>query len=135
MVSELKQKVKELETEIETWKGKYEQLKQEGGVATGSEGGGAEEAAASDLPEDVKELQMDLKVWKEKYKALKKKVEAGGEQPAQPSGMDKEAQRKIENLKKYTEELEGKINQLKNEKAKAIRIAEKTIAEYKKIKR
>mgnify|MGYP006281311453 CR=1 FL=1 len=131
MVSELKQKVKKLETEVETWKGKYEQIKQEGGAVAGS---GGEEAEVSDLPEDVKELQMDLKVWKEKYKALKKKVEAG-EQPTAPSGMDKEAKRKIDNLTKYTQELEAKINKLKSEKDKAIRIAEQTIKEYKKIKR
>lgn len=129
MVAELKQKVKNLESELETWKEKYDQLK-EGGAAASGEGG----AIASDLPEDVKELQMDLKVWKEKYKALKKKAEKG-EQAAPASGINKEAQRKIDNLTKYTEELEAKINKLKEEKAKAIRIAEKSIAEYKKLKR
>ncbi|TFF97628.1 MAG: DUF87 domain-containing protein [Promethearchaeota archaeon] len=134
MVAELKQKVKKLETEVETWKGKYEQLK-EGGALASSESAGAEEAISSDLPEDVKELQMDLKVWKEKYKALKKKVEAGGEQPAQEAGISKEAERKIENLKKYTQELEQKLNKLKTEKDEAIRIAEETIKEYKKLKR
>ena len=130
MVAELKQKVKNLESELETWKGKYEQLKEKGPAAASGEG----EAIASDLPEDVKELQMDLKVWKEKYKALKKKTESG--EKAEPaSGINKEAQRKIDNLTKYTEELEDKINKLKEEKAKAIKIAEKSIAEYKKLKR
>ncbi len=131
MVSDLKKRVKTLESEVNTWKEKYDNL-EEGSIPATSEAG---EGGATDMPVDerVKELQIDLKVWKEKYKALKKKVEKG-EKPA-PSGMDKDAQRRIENLEKYTQELETKLNKLKKEKDKAIRIAEKTIAEYKKIKK
>jgi predicted nucleic acid-binding Zn-ribbon protein len=86
-----------------------------------------------DMPVDerIKEIQTELKVWKEKYKSLKSKVEAG---EGAGEGISEEAQQKIEQLEKYTRELEAKLNQTIKEKDKAIQIAEQSIKEYKKLK-
>ncbi len=121
MISELKQKVKNLEDELNTWKERVETIEQEKGIVS------------PDIPVDerIKEIQTELKVWKEKYKSLKSKIEAGEE----VGGLSEEAEQKIEQLEKYTRELEVKLNQTIKEKDKAIKIAEETIKEYKKLKK
>jgi DNA helicase HerA-like ATPase len=121
MISELKQKVKNLEEEVSTWKDRVESIEQEKGIVS------------PDMPVDerIKEIQTELKVWKEKYKSLKSKVEAG---EGAGEGISEEAQQKIEQLEKYTRELEAKLNQTIKEKDKAIQIAEQSIKEYKKLK-
>ncbi|TXT62259.1 MAG: AAA-like domain protein [Promethearchaeota archaeon] len=123
MVSELKMKVRNLENEVSTWKERFEKIEEKKGIIS------------SDMPVDerIKELQTDLTVWKEKYKALKNKVEAGGSDGG--GGISEEALQKIHQLEKYTKELEAKLNETIAEKDQAIRIAEKTIAEYKKLRR
>ncbi|MBD3211897.1 MAG: DUF87 domain-containing protein [Candidatus Lokiarchaeota archaeon] len=122
MVSDLKRKVKNLEDEVNTWKERFEKLEEEKGITS------------PDMPVDerVKEMQTDLKVWKEKYKSLKERIESG---EGAAGGISEEAEQKIRQLEKYTRELEAKLNEAIQEKDKAIRIAEKTIAEYKKLKR
>jgi len=122
MISELKQKVKNLEEEVSTWKERVETIEQEKSIVS------------PDIPVDerIKEIQTELKVWKEKYKSLKSKVEAG---EGAGEGISEEAQQKIEQLEKYTRELEVKLNQTIKEKDKAIQIAEQSIKEYKKLKK
>jgi hypothetical protein len=124
MVSDLKQKVKNLEDEVNTWKERFEKIEEEKGIVS------------PDMPVDerIKEMQTELKVWKEKYKSLKNRVEEG-EEAGGGEGISKEAEQKIQQLEKYTRELEAKLNQTIKEKDKAISIAEKTIKEYKKLKK
>ncbi|MBD3197135.1 MAG: DUF87 domain-containing protein [Candidatus Lokiarchaeota archaeon] len=119
MISDMKVKIKELEDGVTAWKEKYETLQEQKGGAI-----------ASDVPVDerVSDLQTEVKVWKEKYNSLKERTESG----EVSSGMDQKTAQTLEQLEKYTKELEMEINQLRSEKDDAIRLAEKSIKELKK---
>lgn len=118
MISDMKVKIKELEDGITKWKEKYEQIKTNKGVVE------------SDVPVDerVKELKTEVKVWEEKYNSLKERIQSGEEGAA----MDQKTAQTLEQLEKYTKELEMEIEQLKKEKGEALDLAEKSIKELKK---
>ena len=118
MISDMKMKIKELEEGITKWKERYEELEiQKAG-------------APSSVPVDerVKELQTEVKVWEEKYNSLKERVETGEGGAA----MDQKTAQTLEQLEKYTKELEMEMDQLKIDYDDAIRLAEKSINELKR---
>ncbi|MFO7796788.1 MAG: helicase HerA domain-containing protein [Promethearchaeati archaeon] len=119
MISDMKMKIKELEEGITKWKERYEELEiQKAG-------------APSSVPVDerVKELQTEVKVWEEKYNSLKERVETG----EGGSDMDQKTAQTLEQLEKYTKELEMEMDQLKIDYDDAIRLAEKSIKELKRV--
>ncbi|MBY9006938.1 MAG: DUF87 domain-containing protein [Candidatus Lokiarchaeota archaeon] len=121
IISQLKVRVKELEKEVNALKERYNNLESGKGIIS------------SDVPVDerIKELKTDVQVWMEKYRALKERTESG----ELVIGDDQAINQTIERLEGYVKDLENQIEQIKQAKSEALKLAEKSIAELKKGKK
>ncbi len=121
IISQLKVRVKELESEVLNLKDRCQNLESDKGVIS------------ADVPieERIKELQTDVQVWQEKYKALKERVDSGEAEVV----VDQAANQTIERLEGYVRDLESEIEKIKQDRSQALNLAEKSIAELKKGKK
>ncbi len=119
-IAQLKVRLKELEEENDMLKAKCNELERK--TPAGSISSRAEN-------EKIKELQTQIKVWQEKYNHLKKSMET-----SEPSTFT-ETNDQLRELNNKIIELQAELKKYKEKYTDALLLAEKSIAELKKLKR
>ncbi|MHA1725706.1 MAG: helicase HerA domain-containing protein [Promethearchaeota archaeon] len=119
-IAQLKIKVKELEEENEMLKARCNELEQKTPIKAISQGSESEQ---------IKELQTQIKVWQGRYNHLKKSMET-----SEPSTFT-ENKDQLRELNNKIIELQAELKKYKEKYTDALLLAEKSIAELKKLKR
>jgi len=117
-IAKLKERIKELEKEVESLRLGQAALGKEPGITS----------ISGDDSESIKELKTEIQVWKEKYNYLKLKEQEEIEMPQSSATSDED----VERLKIKISDLEEEVRKWKTKHADTVKYAEKLLAELKR---
>lgn len=117
-IAKLKERIKELEKEVESLRLEQAALGKETGITS----------VSGDESEAIKELKTEIQVWKEKYNYLKQKEKEEIEIPQSSATSDEDVIR----LKNNISDLEEEVRKWKTKHADTVKYAEKLLAELKR---